>query len=193
MFLPAGDCRMIRFQPSALILMAALILLLPLDWLLAALSAAAVHEVGHLAAIKFFDRQPVSISLGFLGAKIHTGPLNNKTEFLCAAAGPSASLMLLFLCRLFPKLALCGLVQGMFNLIPLYPLDGGRMLLCLLRWCSPRWAEKIFCLVQRLILFGFLAFSLLIGFFGNKGIVPVLVSITVLFRLLLSKIPCKSV
>ena len=184
---------MIHVQPFALILMAALILLLPLDWLLAALFAAAVHELGHLAVIKAFGRHPVSISVGMLGATIHSGPLNNKTEFLCASAGPSASLVLLFLCRLFPKVALCGLIQGMFNLIPLYPLDGGRMLLCLLRLCSPRRAERIFCIIQRLILLGFLAFSLLIGIYGNNVLISLLFCITVLSRLLLSKIPCKSV
>ena len=193
MFLSAGDCRMIRFQPSSFILIAALILLLPLDWLLAAVFAAAVHELGHLAAIKAFVRHPVSVSVGMLGATIHTGPLTNKAEFLCAAAGPSASLMLLFLCRLFPKLALCGLIQGLFNLLPLYPLDGGRMLFCLLRRCSPRRAERIFRLVQCLILFGFLAFSLLAGIHGKSGIIPFLFCNTVLSRLLLSKIPCKSV
>ena len=184
---------MIRFQPSAFFLMAALILLLPLDWLLAAVFAAAMHELGHLAAIKAFVRRPVFISIGMLGASIYTGPLNNKEEFLCAAAGPSASLMLLFLCRLSPKVALCGLVQGMFNLIPLYPLDGGRMVLCLLRWYSPRRAERIFCIVQRLMCFGFLSFSLLAGICGKDGLIPFLFFITVLSRLLLSKIPCKSV
>ena len=184
---------MIRFQPSTFFLMAALILLLPLDWLLAAVFAAAVHEFGHLAAIKLLDGQPVSISLGFLGAKIHTGPLTNKAEFLCAAAGPCASLALLFLSRLFPKLALCGMVQGMFNLIPLYPLDGGRMLYCLVRRCCPRQTERIFCFVQRLILRGFLVFSLLAGIRGKSGVMPFLFFITVLSRLLLSKIPCKSV
>lgn len=184
---------MIRFQPSVFFLMAALILLLPLDWLLAAVFAAAMHELGHLAAIKAFVRRPVFISIGMLGASIYTGPLNNKEEFLCAAAGPSASLMLLFLCRLFPKVALCGLVQGMFNLIPLYPLDGGRMLYCLVRWCSPRRAERVFRRVQRLILCGLLAILLLAGIRGKSGFMPFLFFITVLSRLLLSKIPCKSV
>lgn len=193
MFLPAGDCRMIHVQPSAFVLMAALILLLPLDWLLAAVFAAAVHEFGHLAAIKLLDGQPVSISLGFLGAKIHTGPLTNKAEFLCAAAGPCASLALLFLCRLFPKLALCGLFQGMFNLIPLYPLDGGRILFCLLRWFCPRGAERIFSIVRHLILCCFLMLLLLAGIRGKSDFVPFLFCITVLSRLLLSKIPCKSV
>lgn len=184
---------MIRFQPSAFVLMAALILLLPLDWLLAAVFAAAVHEVGHMVAIKAFGRRPVSISVGMLGATIHTGPLNNMTEFFCASAGPVASLMLLFLCRVFPKLALCGLMQGLFNLIPLHPLDGGRMLYCLVRRCCPRQTERIFCFVQRLILLGFLVFSLLAGIRREGGFIPFLFCITVLSRLLLSKIPCKSV
>ena len=183
---------MIHIQPSAFILMAALILLLPPDWLLAALLAAAVHELGHLAAIYIFGGHLESISIGGVGARIHTGPLENRTEFFCAAAGPAASLLLLCLCRYFPKIALCGLAQGMFNLIPVHPMDGGRMLLCVLRRLCPRRAESIFHIVQCLILGGLLTLSLILAVRGKDGFLPVLVCSTVLSRLLLSKIPCKS-
>ena len=183
---------MIRVQPSACILMAALLLLLPLDWLIAALLAAAVHELGHLAVIHAYGSRPEFLSIGFFGAQIHTGPLDNRAEFFCAAAGPAASLCLLSLCRFFPKLALCGAVQGMFNLIPVHPMDGGRMLLCVLRRLCPRWAERIFHAIQCLILYGLLTLSVLLAVCGKAGFLPVLACITVLSRLLLSKIPCKS-
>ena len=183
---------MIRIQPSAFILMAALMLLLPIDWLFAAVLAAAVHELGHLAAIHAVGGHLDVICIGSAGAQICTEPLDNRAEFLCAAAGPAASLFLLSLCRFFPKTALCGLAQGIFNLIPVHPMDGGRMLLCVLRRLCPRWAERIFHAIQCLILYGLLTLSLLLAVCGKAGFLPVLACITVLSRLLLSKIPCKS-
>ena len=183
---------MIRVQPSALILMAALLLLLPLDWLIAALLAAAVHELGHLAVIHAYGSRPEFLSVGFFGAQIHTGPLDNRAEFFCAAAGPAASLFLLSLCRFFPKLARCGAVQGMFNLIPVHPMDGGRMLRCFLCWRCPRQVEGISNLVERLILLGFFALSLVLVICRRGGILPALVCVTILSRLLFTKIPCKS-
>ena len=183
---------MIRIQPSAFILMAALMLLLPIDWLFAAVLAAAVHELGHLAAIHAVGGHLDVICIGSAGAQICTEPLDNRAEFLCAAAGPAASLFLLSLCRFFPKTALCGLAQGIFNLIPVHPMDGGRMLLCVLRRLCPRWAERIFHAIQCLILYGLLTLSALLAVCGKAGFLPVLACITVLSRLLLSKIPCKS-
>ena len=183
---------MIRVQPSACILMAALLLLLPLDWLIAALLAAAVHERGHLAVIYAFGGCPEFLSIGLFGAQIHTGPLDNRAEFFCAAAGPAASLCLLSLCRFFPKLALCGAVQGMFNLIPVHPMDGGRILCCFLRRLCPRRAEGIFHIVHCLVICGLLALSLIAAICRRDGFFLALVCIMALSRLLHSKIPCKS-
>ena len=183
---------MIRVQPSALILMAALLLLLPLDWLIAALLAAAVHELGHLAVIHAYGSRPEFLSVGGFGAQIHTGPLDNRAEFFCAAAGPAASLCLLSLCRFFPKLALCGAVQGMFNLIPVHPMDGGRILYCFLRRLCPRRAEGIFRIVHCLVICGLLALSLIAAICRRDGFFLALVCIMALSRLLHSKIPCKS-
>lgn len=183
---------MIRVQPSACILMAALLLMLPLDWLIAALLAAAVHELGHLAVIYAFGSRPEFLSVGGFGAQIHTGPLDNRAEFFCAAAGPAASLFLLSLCRFFPKLALCGAVQGMFNLIPVHPMDGGRILCCFLRRLCPRRAEGIFRIVHCLVICGLLALSLIAAICRRDGFSLALVCIMALSRLLHSKIPCKS-
>ena len=55
---------MIRVQPSAFLMAAALVLLLPLDWLCAVLLASAVHEIGHLAAIYAFGGHADSVTIG---------------------------------------------------------------------------------------------------------------------------------
>lgn len=183
---------MIDIRPAAFVLAAASVLLLPLDWLLAAFSAAVVHELGHFAAIYLCGARPESITIGGAGARIHTGPLEARGEFLCAAAGPAASFLLLCVCRFFPKTALCGLIHGIFNLIPVYPMDGGRILLCLLRWLCPRYAQWIFQLIQLLILIALLGLSGIIAFRRREGFLPVLVVIAVIFRLISGKIPCKS-
>lgn len=181
---------MIHVRPAAYLLAAALVLLLPLDWLLAAIFAAAVHEMGHLAAICILKGRIDSVTVGFLGARLHTGPLENRAEFLCAAAGPAASLLLVSLCRVFPKTALCALVQGMFNLIPVHPMDGGRMLCCLLRRLCPQRAGRIMGIVECLMLCGCLAMSLALTIHWGNGVFPALICVTILFRL--RKIPCKS-
>lgn len=183
---------MIRIQPAAFVFAAALVLLLPLDWLLAAFAAAVIHELGHLAAICLCGARLESITISGSGARIHTGPMDIRGEFLCAAAGPAASFLLLSVCRFFPKIALCGLIQGMFNLIPVYPMDGGRMLLCLIRRLCPRRAEWIFRLLQCLLFIVLLALSGIIALRRKEGFVPVLVAITVITRLVSGKIPCKS-
>lgn len=177
-------------RPSAYLMAAALVLLLPLDWLLAAILAAAVHEAGHLAVMSIAGYRADAVCVGFLGAQICTGPMENRAEFFCAAAGPAASLLLLSLCRFFPKLALCGLVQGMFNLLPVYPMDGGRLLHCILRRLWPRQADRIMRIAQCLILCVFLGLSLTAAIHWRDGLLPALVCVPVLSRL--RKIPCKS-
>ena len=114
--------------PSAYIALAAAILMLPWDWLLSAIMAAGFHECCHLAAIACC-RVPVrQIRIGGFGASIETGIMTPSQELLCALAGPLGSVSLVLFIRRFPLLGLLGLAQGLFNLLPIYPLDGGRVL-----------------------------------------------------------------
>jgi len=102
-------------------------MLLPWNILAAFLMASGFHELCHLAALRCI-RVPVhQIRLGFLGARITAGAMLPGQELICAAAGPAGSLMLAIFARYLPVTAVFGLVQGTFNLLPVYPLDGGRV------------------------------------------------------------------
>lgn len=58
-------------------------------------------------------------------------PMTAPREAVCALAGPLGSFVLVSLGKYWPELALMALGQGIFNLIPVYPLDGGRFARCL--------------------------------------------------------------
>ena len=121
------ECRA-RIEPPLLILLAASALLLSLKWVLAWLAAMLIHELCHIAAVRLFDYKLYNISFGIRGARIRCETMRPVHAVICAAAGPTGSLFLLAFSRLFPTLAICGAVQGVFNLIPVYPLDGGSIL-----------------------------------------------------------------
>ena len=114
--------------------------------------AAALHEAGHLAMLLWL-RQPVhSLCLGLQGAVLRTGPLRYRDELLAAAAGPAMNLaLLLAFSRTLPRFALVNFCLLAYNLLPFYPLDGGRLLRAVLRTLLPLraavWAERGVCLL----------------------------------------------
>ena len=130
----------IELTPGFCILWALLLLLLPPGLICAALAAAAVHELGHWLAVRAVGSRVAGITVGAGGMVMETLPLTAPQEILCALAGPAGSFLLLPLYRVLPLLSLCGLVQGCFNLLPLYPLDGGRALACIL---PPGWMQAV--------------------------------------------------
>lgn len=109
---------------------------------------AAIHECGHLLAGILLGFKPENIILSPLGLsiqfKIFEDEYNKKIaksnimevkKILIALAGPMINLLiiLLFCIFRFPNLNLeliiySNLIICLFNLIPIYPLDGGRIL-----------------------------------------------------------------
>lgn len=177
-------------SPFAFLMGALLLLTLPLPWLAAAVAAASIHEAGHLLAIRLLGADARKIQVGSTGAKIHTAFSEPWREFLCAAAGPAAGLLLLTAVRWFPRTAVCGLVQSAYNLLPVYPLDGGRMLCSALKEWLPAKAEKITLVAGQgtgcLLLAGALAALL----YRQPGI-ALLLGATAIRSGALGKIPCK--
>ena len=108
--------------------LALMLLLFPLRFLVGVLLAALIHELGHLLALKIAGGRVLSIRLRSFGARIEAAPMSPGRTALCSLAGPAAGALTIFTYKTFPELALVGLVQTVFNLLPVYPLDGGRAL-----------------------------------------------------------------
>ena len=180
----------IEVSPYLLILVAAAIFLLPVRWLTAMLIAAAVHETGHVFALYQSGIPIEKLSLSLKGARICVKPLTRKQEFFCACAGPGAAAMLIGLGRLYPELAVCAFVQTAYNLIPLMPFDGGRILRCALEAVlSTACCERIMT-VTEIIVCGMI---LLLGIFFllDQLFLAALVTAAFLLVRVKRKIACK--
>ena len=171
----------LEFQVSAgaLIFLAALVMLFPLQWVGAVILAAGVHELCHAAAICLLGGSIESIAIGSRGIVMKTQPMSGVREIVCAMAGPLGSLCLLLFVRWLPRTAVCGLFHGVYNLIPLLPMDGGRVLRGILYGLlTPPKAEKLFRWIQRgiSIMLGICCFMLI----SKAGIFAIIIGILLL-------------
>ena len=163
----------IQVSGGALLFWAALLLILPLQWVAAAFLAAIVHECCHAVAVCILGSSIDGITIGGRGVVMETQPMTGIREFICALAGPLGSLLLLCFAPCLPRTAICGLVHGIYNLIPLFPMDGGRMLRSFLySMLSPPLAKKIFLWVQKGIVFVIIVGCIILTF--RMGILPLI-------------------
>ena len=136
--------RRFHLEASACLLAAAMLLVLPLKWLAAAVVAAGVHEACHYLALRLVKVDVYGVSVGGRGVVMRTGEMTPGQELVCALAGPVGGLLLLPFARWLPRVALIGLIHSVYNLLPLFPLDGGRALRSLCRMLfQESTAEKI--------------------------------------------------
>jgi len=153
------------------------------QWLMAALTSAlffgsvVLHELGHSLVARYQGVPVKDITLYIFGgvAQITEEPRSAKNEVLMALAGPAVSLVLgvlLVIVWLATQsvaepvsaaamyVGLSNLSLGLFNLIPGFPLDGGRVLRALL-WAArddliwaTRWASRVGQVVSYLFILG---------------------------------------
>lgn len=101
------------------------------------LVACIVHESGHLLCLLALGGHAEKVTLSFYGMKIERKSelcVSHKGELAVTLAGPAANLMLALPIlavaeNFYPPLRVVGLCQlcvGLFNLLPVVPLDCGR-------------------------------------------------------------------
>lgn len=117
----------VTVHPSLILWLSALFYLRP-GLALPFLGAMGFHELGHLLALLWMKKPPLHLTLSFVGAKMETPPLGYRQTMLAAAGGPAFSLLLGLSLPAAPALGLCSLALGLFNLLPLAGLDGGKIL-----------------------------------------------------------------
>lgn len=144
-----------------------------------------LHELGHSVVARRFNVPMKGITLFIFGgvAEMSEEPPSAKAEFFVAIAGPIVSIVIAIVCYtagilggttlatpVAGVLAYLGIINAVvvgFNLIPAFPLDGGRVLRSIL-WHfkgSLRWATRITSTIGS----GFGLFLILLGVLNFVG------------------------
>jgi Zn-dependent protease len=146
------------------------------------------HELAHAMVARAFGIPVRTISLFLLGGMAHItreSP-SPRAELLIAVVGPAASLAVglvaalasLTLWDVAPPVAALGLWLAMmniplaiFNLVPAYPLDGGRVLRALLWFAGQdlRWGSLVAARVGQVAAVGLLFSGVWVLFDGSNG------------------------
>lgn len=175
-----------------LLVLALSLLILPFQWVFASILAASFHELCHFGAIRLVGGAVRRIHVGVRGAQMDVCGLSIGKELFCALAGPMGGLLLLFAARWLPRTAVCAGFQSLFNLLPIYPLDGGRAMRCGAKLLLPLpLADKVCGLIEWICLTGVILLGAYGSFVLRLGLVPLLLALSMSMRVLPVKIPCK--
>ena len=112
--------------------------------MLPVLGAMALHELAHILAMLALGGRIRGMTLRFVDLRIAAVGLSYRQELLAALAGPAMNLLCaVALSRQQPEFAAYSLILGGYNLLPVWPLDGGRAVQCaLLEHLPPTQAER---------------------------------------------------
>lgn len=102
------------------------------------LLASLLHEAGHIVVLLLFGRFPREVTLGLCGIRLvpDERPLGYRQEAAMLLAGPLVNLLMgavLLAAGARPVAIAAHGLLGLFNLLPIEALDGGRSLAVLLR------------------------------------------------------------
>lgn len=123
---------------------------------------AVLHEFGHYAVAKRYGYEVKNIVFSLYGLGIDSRTAYKRSEdIIISLAGPIVNLILVIVLMclwwIIPTLYLftydfviCNIVVMIFNLVPIYPLDGGRILVDLLSIKFSR--EKILKIIRKVSL-----------------------------------------
>ncbi len=138
-----------------------------LAMLFAASASVFLHEMGHALTSRHFGLQPTVVLTGFGGFTSHQPARRPRDEFIVVAAGPTMNFLLAgglfalaagvlsaeadmgFLGQLLSQIIFLNIFWGIYNLLPIMPLDGGQLLRVTLRKFikkslnADRWTHRV--------------------------------------------------
>ena len=181
-----------NISPAFCLLLSIMLLTLPLKWLFAAIIAAAYHEMCHIAAIRLCSADIHRLDISADGAKLNISSLSTAQELICTLAGPIGGLCLLPFARWIPRIAVCATFQSLYNLLPIYPLDGGRALWCGLVMIMDQRQAQRFSKVIEIICLSAIILTAIYGAVTLKlGLSAFFPAILIFMHTKFGKIPCK--
>ena len=140
----------VNLTPGFLLLAGILIYLdQNVDILIWGIMASFCHELGHVLAARRFGGRVEVLSLTVTGAELkfsYPTVISYGAESIIALAGPAVNLMIGAIALGFNSqmIAMTSIAVGLFNLIPILPLDGGRILFNLVcEWADVLTSERI--------------------------------------------------
>ena len=174
---------LLNIRPAFAIISAVAVSVFPLKFVIAWVMASITHELFHIFAICFMNIRIMRITLDGTGAIVETETMLPGQELICALAGPLGGMTLLLFARTIPETAMCALVQSIFNLLPYYPLDGGRALHCLATFLlGEHCANCITAYINIIIIVLLLAVSVFLQLQYHLGVVPLFVTLLLFLR-----------
>ncbi len=133
------------------------------------LLAVITHELGHILAVISLGERVTALTLRLGGAALETSPLSYRKELLCSLTGPVSGLLVGCLFRkYYPWFWYWTALHSAYNLLPIYPLDGGRALRAFLCQNIPLNKADTLCRIISAVFF--LAFTLFCLLFPLPGI-----------------------
>lgn len=157
----------------------------PLTWIGIGFVSLMVHELGHAVTADLFRLGPIDIRLTQMGGLTrHRRPSKPWQMLLIALAGPGAGLALAAVALVVAIAMPDGLIQelaqdvvylnllwSVFNLLPLFPMDGGMATSSILQMITTTWAWPItwvlgFTLSIFMALWAFASGEIFIALFG---------------------------
>lgn len=177
--------------PQFCIFLAAMLFLTPLPWMIGWFAAVAIHEAFHCIALWVCGKKIYEICVGLDGARIAAEDLNWGETVFCALAGPVGGLLLVGVVKSFPQLAVCGLLQSVYNLLPVLPLDGGRAFQGSMHLLfREERAEKLCFCAEILTCLSVLTAGILCLWVWHLGFFPFILTVILVIKLK-NKKPCK--
>lgn len=150
------EFRMSLLFPAVLVILFAIDRSGIIEWCVA---ASILHEMGHFIAMFALGCRPAQVIVGFFGVCVVQNPaalMSYPSSRIVALAGPFVNLLtfaVLFVFTGFSMSALIHLIIGLFNLMPVEPLDGGQALYySLIGHMDQQRAEKICMIVSVAVL-----------------------------------------